>query len=151
VAATARVAAGQAQFRWGDRLVAGGGGRLTRAGGEGRTKSGPSPVDRSRTGSKHHLITDGGGMVFADRAYDHDKYRKLVRGKGIQPIVARRAVEHGSGLGAYRWVVEQCFALLHWFRRLRIRWEVRDDIHEAFLSLGCSIICWRRLKTYSLC
>jgi len=27
------------------------------------------------------------------------------------------------------------------FRRLRIRWEIRDDIHEAFLSLGCAIIC----------
>ncbi|MYS24021.1 hypothetical protein GA0115240_15917 [Streptomyces sp. DvalAA-14] len=39
----------------------------------------------------------------------------------------------------------QSFALLHWFRRLRIRWEIRDDIHEAFLSLACSIICWRRL------
>jgi transposase len=89
--------------------------------------------------------------VYADRAYDHDKYRKLVRGKGIQPVFARRGVDHGSGLGVYRWVVEQAFALLHWFRRLRIRWEIRDDIHEAFLSIGCSIICWRRLKINSLC
>jgi hypothetical protein len=31
-------------------------------------------------------------------------------------------------------VVEQAIALLHWFRRLRIRWEIRDDIHEAFLT-----------------
>jgi hypothetical protein len=37
-----------------------------------------------------------------------------------------------QGLGVHRWVVEQSFALLHWFRRLRIRWEIRDDIHEAF-------------------
>jgi hypothetical protein len=42
-------------------------------------------------------------------------------------------------------VVEQTVALLHWFRRLRIRWEIRDDIHEAFMSLACSIICYRRL------
>ncbi|MFB8183668.1 hypothetical protein ACFC8N_48710, partial [Streptomyces sp. NPDC055966] len=41
-------------------------------------------------------------------------------------------------------------ALLHWFRRLRIRWEIRDDIHEAFLSLACSIICWRRLRNLPL-
>jgi hypothetical protein len=26
-------------------------------------------------------------------------------------------------------------------RRLRIRWEARDDIHEAFLTIGCAIIC----------
>ncbi len=64
---------------------------------------------------------------------------------------ARRGTEHGSGLGVHRWVVEQSIALLHWFRRLRIRWEIRDDIHEAFLSLACSIICWRRLNNLSLC
>ena len=57
----------------------------------------------------------------------------------------------GSGLGVYRWVVEQSFALLHWFRRLRIRWEIRDDIHEAFLRLACVIICFRRLVNLGLC
>ncbi|WP_190194327.1 hypothetical protein [Streptomyces minutiscleroticus] len=44
-------------------------------------------------------------------------------------------------LGAHRWVVEQIFALLHWSRQLRIRWEIRDDVHEALLSPACSIIC----------
>ncbi len=76
--------------------------------------------------------------VYADRGYDHDKYRKQVRAAGITPVIARRGIEHGSGLGVHRWVVEQTFALLHWFRRLRIRWEIRDDIHEAFLSLACA-------------
>jgi hypothetical protein len=89
--------------------------------------------------------------VYADRGYDHDKYRRQVRGKGVTPVIARRGTEHGSGLGVHRWVVEQTIALLHWFRRLRIRWEIRDDIHEAFLSLACSIICWRRLTNLALC
>ena len=35
--------------------------------------------------------------------------------------------------------------LLHWFGRLRIRWEIRDGIRGAFLGLACVIICWRRL------
>ena len=83
--------------------------------------------------------------LYADRGYDHDKYRKLVRDNGITPHIARRGEAHGSGLGTHRWVVEQTIALLHWFRRLRTRWEVRDDIHEAFLSLACAIICYRRL------
>ena len=51
----------------------------------------------------------------------------------------------------YRWVVEQGFALLHWFRRLRIRSEIRDDIHEGFLRFACAIICWRRLHNISNC
>ena len=54
--------------------------------------------------------------IYADRGYDHDKYRAQVREKGITPVIARRSTEHGSGLGTYRWVVEQSLALLHWFR-----------------------------------
>ncbi|MEK0097389.1 hypothetical protein WDA79_02505 [Streptomyces sp. A475] len=37
-------------------------------------------------------------------------------------------------------------AHLQWCRRLRIRWEMRDDIHEAFLTLGGALICWRRSR-----
>ncbi|MGI5144542.1 transposase [Streptomyces sp. CA-106110] len=86
-------------------------------------------------------------VLYVDRGYGHDIYRKQVREPGIRPVIARRGTDHGSGLGKTRWVVEAAFALLHWFRRLRIRWEVRADIHQAFLTLGCTIICWRRLKT----
>jgi transposase len=89
--------------------------------------------------------------VYGDRAYDSDGHRDRLRAKGIDPQIARRGEEHGSGLGVYRWVVEQTFALLHWFRRLRIRWEIRDDIHEAFLRLACAIICFRRLARLGLC
>jgi hypothetical protein len=31
-----------------------------------------------------------------------------------------------------------------------IRREIRDDIHEAFLSLACAIIGWRRLRNLLL-
>ncbi|MEU9663967.1 IS5/IS1182 family transposase, partial [Streptomyces chartreusis] len=34
---------------------------------------------------------------------------------------------------------------LHGFRRLRIRWERRADIHEAFLKLACCLITHRQL------
>jgi len=84
-------------------------------------------------------------VVLGDRGYDHDKYRRMVWDLGVKPLIARRGTEHGSGRGTQRWVVERAFAHLHWFRRLRIRWEIRDDIHEAFLTLGCALICWRRL------
>lgn len=87
------------------------------------------------------------GRLLADRGYDHDKYRRLLRARGIKPVIGRRGTGHGSGLGAQRYVAEQTIALLHWFRRLRTRWEIRDDIHEAFMTLACAIICWRRLRS----
>src|SRR5216683_8231987 len=86
------------------------------------SKTGPSPVDRGRRGSKHHLLVDAGGVplawtltganrndvtqllelldrvppvrgrpgrprrrperLLADRGYDHDKYRRLLRARG---------------------------------------------------------------------
>jgi transposase len=151
---------------------------------KGGSETGPSPVDRGRAGSKHHILVDATGIplawtltggnrndvtqliplldrvpavagsvgrprkrpdtVVADRGYDHDKYRRLVRQKGIRPVIARRKTEHGSGLGTVRWVVERTFAHLHQFKRLLVRYERRADIHQAFLAIGCCLICWRR-------
>ncbi|GGS48429.1 DDE transposase [Streptomyces violaceus] len=136
---------------------------------KGGLATGPSPVDRGKAGSKHHLIVEAQGIpliqavppirgkrgqplsrpehLYADRGYDHEVYRDKARRFQITPHLARRGTGHGSGLGVYRWVVEGAIALLHWFRRLRIRWEIRDDIHHAFVTLGCAVICWRRLRT----
>lgn len=149
--------------------------------------TGPSPVDRARTGSKHHLITDSAGVplaisltggnrndvtqllplvdgvgpvagkvgrprkrsdrLLADRGYDHDKYRRELRKRGVKPIIARRGAAHGSGLGKQRWVVERSFAWLHNFRRLRTRYERHAELHLAFMQLGCAVICQRALPS----
>lgn len=68
-----------------------------------------------------------------------------MRARGIQPVIARRETEHGSGLGRQRWVVERTFAWLHGFRRLRVRYERLPELHQAFLDLGCAVICLRML------
>lgn len=88
--------------------------------------------------------------VQGDRGYDSEPHRRALRSRGIEPVLARRGEEHGSGLGVFRWVVERTISWLHQFRRLRIRYERRADIHEAFLSIGCILISWRFLKS-SLC
>ncbi len=161
----------------------------------GGDATGRSPVDRGKTGSKHHVIVDAHGTPLAATVTggNHNDVTQLlplihavppIRGNAgdrasapayssptaattttptavrsatwasarPSPVarrpspVARRGTEHGSGLGKNRWVAEAAFALLHWFRRPHIRWEVCADIHQAFLTLGCAIICWRRLK-----
>ena len=43
-------------------------------------------------------------------------------------------------------MVERTLAWLAKYRRLTIRYERRDDIHEAFLHLGCSLICLNYLS-----
>ena len=74
------------------------------------------------------------------------KLRHAERLHGLRPIIGKRRTEHGSGLGTQRWVVERTLSWLHQYRRLRVRYERRADIHEAFLSLACSLICYAQLK-----
>lgn len=88
-------------------------------------------------------------LVVADRGYDSGPHRTALSCRGIATAIGRRGEPHGSGLGAVRYVVEQTIALWHQFRRLRTRFDRRDDVHEAFMSLGCSMICWRRLHSSS--
>jgi len=85
--------------------------------------------------------------LYADRAYDFGCYRRELRALGITPRIAARGVPHGSGLGTARWVVERTFAWLHQFKRLRIRYERRADLHEGLLQLACALICYRKLQT----
>jgi len=190
VGAAARVAAREVARCGRDRVVARGRGFQSRASEKGGSATGPSPVDRGRTGSKHHLLVDANGVplawtltggnrndvtqliplvervppvrgkvgrprrrperVIADRAYDHRPQRRELRRRGIRPEIARRKTEHGSGLGRYRWVIERTFAWLHQLKRLLVRYDRRADIHEAFLTLGCCIVCYRRLRNASL-
>ncbi|OWA00305.1 transposase [Streptomyces sp. CS113] len=84
--------------------------------------------------------------LLADRGYDHDKYHRPLRERGMRPVIAERGVEHGSGLGVFRYVVERTIAWLHGFRRLRIRWERRDDIHDAFLGIAACLITHRHVR-----
>lgn len=84
--------------------------------------------------------------MLGDRAYDAEHIRRGLRARHILPLLAMRNTEHGSGLGRWRWVVERTFAWLSQFRRLRVRYERRSDMHVAFLTLGCIMICWKFLQ-----
>jgi transposase len=84
--------------------------------------------------------------VLGDCGYDAAAIRRGPRARHIAHWLAMRRTTHGSGLGRWRWVVERTFAWLNQFRRLRVRYDKRGDIHEALLSLGCALICWRSLR-----
>ncbi|MGW1138932.1 transposase [Streptomyces zhihengii] len=146
----------------------------------------PCPVDRRKTGSKHHLICDGRGTrsrsspprptsnddtqtlalvdgvppvagrpgrprrrpaaLLGDRGYDSNPNRRELRKRRILPVISRNGSPNIKGLGKLCYFVEQTLALLHQFKRLAFRWERRTELHDAFVSLACNLICWRRLK-----
>src|SRR5262249_43298462 len=93
------------------RVVAGGRGLKPRAGEKGGSETGPSPVDRARSGSKHHLLVDATGipLAWALTGGNRNDVRQLiplvervpaVRGKVGRPrrrperLAADRAYDH---------------------------------------------------------
>jgi len=159
-------------------------GVIVRAFGGGE-ETGPSPVDRRKTGSKHTLMVDRHGVplalrtvganasdqtqiiplilafphiggkpgrpkelpdtAYADRGYDSDATRALLRWLGVEPMIAKRRAPHGSGLGKVRWVVERTISWLKGLRRMRIRYDRLIVIQEAWNTLAAATICFRIL------
>ena len=83
--------------------------------------------------------------LHADKAYDSRRCRRALSRRGIKVRIARRGVDSSERLGRHRWVVERTLAWLNRYRRLTVRYERRADIHQAFLTLGCCLICWNHL------
>lgn len=81
--------------------------------------------------------------VLGDRGYDGGSHPARVA-RASHRAVAGQASHHARQW--WRWVVERTFAWLNQFRRLRVRYDRRVDIHEAFLSLGGVWICWNSLR-----
>jgi IS5 family transposase len=84
-------------------------------------------------GSRGHPLQKPQAIV-ADRGYRSEPHRQELRERGIKPVIAERRIEHGSGLGKYRWVLEITHADMRNFRCLHIRFERRGDMHKAFLN-----------------
>jgi IS5 family transposase len=88
--------------------------------------------------------------LHADKGYDFPRCRQALRKRHIKPRIARRGIDSSARLGRHRWVVERTLSWLNRYRRLKVRYERRADIHQAFLSLGCALICWSFLQ-HGLC
>ena len=80
--------------------------------------------------------------IVADKGFDDQSLRTLLRWLGIEPVLPKRG-EVEAGLGVWRWFVERTISWLHQFRRLRIRWDRRPEVHQAFLTLAAAVICYR--------
>jgi transposase len=91
------------------------------------------------------------GAVYGDRAFDSEPHRQELRQRGIDPHLAKRRTEHGSGLGVFRWVVERTNSWLHGFRKLRFVTEKTEEIQFGLFNLGLALIAFRVLYPNALC
>jgi transposase len=83
--------------------------------------------------------------LHADKGYDIPRCHGELRARRILDRIARKEVDSSRRLGRHRWVVERTGAWFNRYRRLRVRDERREDIHQAFVSLASALILFRYL------
>ena len=85
-------------------------------------------------------------MVLADALNAFPDVRSGKRGRPrrrLRTLHADKAWDSSERLGRYRWVVERTHVWMARFRRPTVRNEERDDIHLAFVTLGCALVYLR--------
>lgn len=100
------------------------------------------PVDRPRPTPTHPQ-----GLCL-DKGYDYPEARSVGIASGFTLHLRSRGeekkeLECKSGVKARRWVVERTHGWMNRFRRILVRWEIREDTYFAMLHLVCGIVAWR--------
>lgn len=83
--------------------------------------------------------------LYADRGYDSEGMRELLRWPGIEPHIPQQKAPRGSGLGKVRWVVERTIGWLKGLRRLRVRYGRLGVIVDAWTRIAAGVTCFRIL------
>lgn len=110
----------------------------------------PIVLDFPHVGGKPGRPKELPDTLYADRGYDSDATRALLKWLGIEPVIGRRETEHGSGLGKVRWVVERTISWFKGLRRLRVRYDRLKVVQEAWNTLAAAVICYRIARNEEL-
>jgi transposase len=89
--------------------------------------------------------------LIGDKAYDSDKLRASLAGRGIRLLVPYRRNRKDKKTSPeveeryrHRWKIERTFAWLGNFRRLVVRYERLLTVYSGFFHLACIIIALRQ-------
>lgn len=81
-------------------------------------------------------------IISADSAFDVKRLYQFCKQKNIALVASinpRRNKEKHKFNAPYRWIVEQTFGILSWFRGLKICWSKTLIASNSFLQIACSI------------
>lgn len=85
-----------------------------------------------------------------DAGYDYDLPRFAAEQRGYTAHIRPRGEDRANAgtrdpsKKPRRWVVERLHSWLNRSRRLLVRWEKLDRTYEAFLHLGCALLCFQQ-------
>lgn len=91
-------------------------------------------------------------MILADKGYDSDPFRFILRDLGIESNIPNRNIKnrktqecYNIPLGAMRFKIERTNAWIKSFRRLRFRFDYTLASFQALTYLALIVICVRKL------
>jgi transposase len=112
--------------------------------------SAEATVHKIRIGARRRV-----NQLNADKGYDSRTFRAVLRKRGIRANIPERTYKHRHKRGRkpaydkaafkFRAFIERTNAWIKYFRKLRYRWERRLRMFQAFVDLGCLLICLRRV------
>ena len=85
------------------------------------------------------------GRLYADAGYDSADNRWLCLRQGIRPVIRHKGVDHGSGLGAVRSIVENANAWILNNKRLDRRHDRSAGVIQSLLTTACIFVIANRL------
>jgi transposase len=113
------------------------------------------PIDFEITGGEVHdckvapeffaKLPDAGHMI-ADKGYDSEELRDIVRAKESVPVIPRKSNSKTGnddmdwGLYKYRHLVENVFARLKHFRAIATRYDKLKRNYSSMVALGCGFM-----------
>jgi transposase len=85
------------------------------------------------------------GALLADKAYDADHFRDLLKSKGIVPVIParkgrRNPASHDADMYKWRHLVENFFQKLKEFKRIAMRACKTDQSFHAMICLAAAFI-----------
>lgn len=85
------------------------------------------------------------GKLHADKAYNNQYIRAVLRAERIKNRIARKGIESSQRLGRHRWVIERTISWLMNYRRLVRRYERLAEHFQAFADIASTLICYQHL------
>ena len=88
-------------------------------------------------------------IIAADSAFDVKRFYKFCKQKNIALIASinpRRNKKKYKFNAPYRWIVEQTFGILSWYRGIKICWNKTLEASNAFLQIACSMRIFKMIE-----
>jgi transposase len=85
--------------------------------------------------------------VLADKGYDSDALRKLIRDKGAKPVIPgrksrKRKIHLDKHRYRFRWMMEAVFCRLKDFRRVATRYDKLAQNYTSTLAIATIVAYW---------